>query len=334
MTAAHPTLTVRALRPVVAGLEALGVEIAPVLHEVGVSRNVLEQPEERVSHMTMMRLWRLAERSAGDADLGLHVAESAPLESFEIHGYAITGSATLGEAFARACRYQRLIHATTRLVLDVGDAEAALAHGLADGSPVPRQPGEFLVATWIRFGRMVAGTGWSPTRVDLAHPRPRSIAEHERVFGCPVRFSAARNAIHFPSQDLDLPNRRADPSLVALLDRYATSLLAREPADDSTAERLRAWLLDRLAGGVPSAEEAARAMARSVRSLHRDLRSEGTTWRAVLDRLRHERAVELLDDGRASLAEIAFLLGFSEVRSFHRAFRRWTGATPGAFRNG
>lgn len=328
----RPTLTARAVQPVVAGLDTLGVDSGAVLSACGISPAVVADPGGRVPHGAMMRAWRLAVERSGDPDLGLHVAEAVPFSALELHGYALLASPTLGAAYGRACRYQRLIHESTALTLERHGDRAILRHALPDGSAVARQPAEFLVALWVRFGRQFLGADWAPARVDFAHPRPRRVAEHRRVLGRAPGFASGRTAIELPCADLDRPNPRSDEALAALLDRFADVLLAKLPRDRTMAERLRTWLGRNLADGAPTAAGAARALARSPRSLHRDLAAEGTSFRRVLDQLRYERAVASLDAGDASQREIAFLLGFGEVSSFLRAFRRWTGSTPGRFR--
>jgi hypothetical protein len=140
----------------------------------------------------MMELWRCAVERTGDGDLGLHVAEAAPVQSFDVHGYALLSSPTLRDAYQRACRYQRLIHDTTELALEVGEDRATLRHALPGGRPVPRQCAEFLAAVWVRFGRLVTGFDWAPLEVRLAHPRPASTAAHGRFFRAPLRFLLRR----------------------------------------------------------------------------------------------------------------------------------------------
>ncbi len=325
-------ITVRAVQPVVAALEATGRDGRGWLADAGVDPGVLADVEGRVPHGSMMALWQRARAETGDDHLGIHLAEAAPIRSFEVHAYAMLGSETLRAAYRRAARYQRLIHETTSLTFDEGSGEGVLRHALPGGGAVPRHPAEFLATLWVRFGRMVAGVEWAPVLVCFAHPAPAAIEEHARVFGAPVRFSESGTAMHVADDVLDRPNANADPGLVQMLDRYAESRLGSRPRLAPSSERVREWLHTQLPGGEPTATGAARALNLSVRSLHRSLRDEETTFRELLDRLRHERALSFLRDPRYSIAEVAFLLGFSELSSFYRAFRRWTGRTPAEFR--
>ena len=100
------------------------------------------------------------------------------------------------------------------------------------------------------------------------------------------------------------------------------------------SERVRSQLLEDLRGGTPTADGVAQALHISVRTLHRSLRSEETSFGALLNQLRQEQATKYLADPKISIAEVGFLLGFSELSSFYRAFKRWTGKTPADFRAG
>ena len=330
----EPHLTVRAVKPVVDALGILGHPVETILADASIARSVLADPDGEVSHRAMMLLWERASAVSGDDHLGIHLAEAAPIASFEVHAYALLSSPTLREAYRRGCRFQRLIHEATRLTFDEEGEEGILSHALASGSPVPRHPAEFLVTVWVRLGRLVTGDLWSPSQVCFAHDEPADAREHARVFGANVQFRTGRTALHIPASVLDRVNPRADPGLVQVLDRYAGALLAQKPLRTTFSGRVQAWLAEAHGGGAPTAAEAAKALFVSVRTLHRSLQEEGTTFRELLDHLRREQSMTLLARRDCSIAEVAFLLGFSELSSFYRAFRRWTGQTPAEFRVG
>jgi len=333
MKALEPHITVRAVEPVVAGLEALGHDIDAILARAPIAREQLADADGRVPHGTMMALWEVASELSGDRNLGIHVANAAPVASFAVHAYALLSSPTLREAYRRGCRYQRLIHEATNLEFDEGPEEGVLRHSLPGGLAVPRQPAEFLATVWVRLGRMVVGSDWKPTLVCFAHAEPDERSEHDRLFGAAIRFSSARTAVHVPNTVLDAPNPRADEGLVGVLDDYAKSLLSLAPDRPSVAGRVGAMLTAAFRGGeVPTAEQVAHELNMSVRSLHRGLEADHTSFRELVDQLRHERSAALLADSRYSIAEIGYLLGFSEISSFYRAFKRWTGQTPVQFR--
>jgi AraC-like DNA-binding protein len=320
------------VKPVLDGLASLGHDPAPLLRAAGIDGAELADPEARVPHAAMMAFWDAAAERTGDAAIALHVAEAVPPSSFDVSGYAFLASACLRDALERSCRWQRLIHDATTLTLEEREDGATLRHALPGGRPVPRHPAEFLAGTWVRLARLVVGEAWAPREVRFAHAAPPDVREHARFFRAPVRFGAGENAVDLERAALDAPSPRSDPALSALLERYGATLLARAPRSPAIADRARAALALALDDGHPGAPAVARRLHMSVRSLSRALAAEGTSVRELLDALRRERALRLLRDPRNGIAEVAFLCGFSELSAFHRAFRRWTGKTPGDVR--
>ena len=327
-----PLISIRAVQPVVSGLQELGYPTQDILHSAGIDPLVLRDVEGRISGQVMGELWRCAQETTGDEYLGLHLAEAALVGAFEVYSYAMVSSATLRAAYRRACRYQRLIHETNYLVFEEHHGTGILRHARPGGRPVGRHPAEFLTTLWVRFGRLVTDTDWSPELVCFAHEAPPQCDEHQRIFRCPVQFSTGRTEMHVLNETLDIRNPNADRVLVDLLDRYANDLLERAPSGVTMSDRVRRWLIGEMSGGKLTVSAAASAMHVSERTLHRHLQDEGTNFRQLLDQLRLEQATKLLSNPRCSLAEVAFLLGFSESSSFHRAFKRWTGQTPAGYR--
>jgi AraC-like DNA-binding protein len=327
----EPRLTVRALRPLMSGFSTLGYDPAPFLRTHGIDGDMLLDPDATVPMSACVGLLADGVRTTGDDNLGLHVAEHAELGSFDVHFYAMVSSPTLGAAFERLCRYQRLIHETSQVRLETSGDRAVLSHRLAGGVAAPRHTAELLLASWLRAGRVAAGTTWHPTEVRFAHHAPQDLREHRRFFAAPLRFSTGENALVLPTALLDLPCGRSDLSLLSLLDRYAADRLGTPPAA-AFADRARAALCEALQSGNATAPGLATRLTLSVRTLHRALAAEGTSYRQLLDQLRLEAAERHLADDRISVAEVAFLVGFSELSAFHRAFKRWTGRTPAAFR--
>jgi len=329
----EPTLTARAFLPLLSGLRQLGHDPAPLLAAVGVAPAMLEEPDRRIPMSAGSGLLARASVTTGDDCIGLHLAEHADLRTVDVHFYAMAASATLRSAYERLSRYQRLIHETTRIELSDTSDGLTLRHVLPGGFAAPRQTAEFLIAAWVRTGRLITGTDWSPLEIRFAHQEPESTGEHERFFRAPLRFSAGENAVVVAHSILSLPCSGADAVLASFLDRYAREHM---PSGDSVApsisDRVRGAIEAQLRDGEPSAASTAAEMRMSVRTLNRALAAEHTTYRRVLEQLRHELAVRHLANARTSIGEVAFVLGFSELSAFYRAFKRWTGQTPADFR--
>ncbi len=330
-----PTYAARNLRLLVRAAEARGVDTRALLADVGLPAATLEEPEARVSLDVVRALYREAALRTGDADFGLHLGERLPRGAFGLLDYAAGASATLGEALRQVVRYTRLVDQGGETHLAVEGERATFRHSVP-GDPLgaSRHAAEFILSGTLSFARQATGVALRPREVRFEHPAPEDTSEHQRVFGAPVRFGREENALVLEAAHLRLPLTSADPELLAVLDRHAQELLARLPPPHRFAERLRRELLPHLAEGEPRMDEVARRLHVGARTLQRRLSEEGTHFREVLDGLRRELALRHVEEGALSLSELGFLLGFQEPSAFHRAFRRWTGTTPSAWRGG
>jgi AraC-like DNA-binding protein len=317
------TSSVAVLRAIAGALDARAAEA--LLAALGVEPARLEDLDARVPFADVLRAWELAPRLAGDDAFGLHLAQRAPAGAFDVLDYVTRSAGTLGGAFDALARYQRLLHDAVRVSVEAAAEEVVVRH-VTDGHPagICRHAAEAALGAWLLRARALAGVALAPLEVAFQHARPADTTEHLRIFGGRVRFAAPRTALVLPSGCLSLPLRTADPALAAILARQADAMLARLPRTEGVIAEVRRAVVD----GVTGLEAVARRLATSPRSLQRALAAEGTSLARVADDVRREAAIAHVEAGRLGLAEIAFVLGFSEVSAFHRAFRRWTGRTP------
>ena len=154
----------------------------------------------------------------------------------------------------------------------------------------------------------------------------------EDFFGCPVHFGTDRDALMVSRDSLEIPNRLGDDSVSRFFDSHLDKELQALDQEPQLATRVRAQVSQRLSQGVPTISEVARSIGMSGRTLQRRLGDEGVTFQDTVDAARRELAERLLRVTDYSLAEVAFLTGFSEQSAFTRAFKRWAGQTPRSFR--
>lgn len=154
------------------------------------------------------------------------------------------------------------------------------------------------------------------------------------MFGCPPRFGAERTRAAIETRWLDAPVVRDEAALESLLRCAPADLLSRRAWDTTVADQVRHTLRRALRDGarLPELAEVSARLAVSPATLRRRLHAEGTSFQELKDTVRRDTALAALAEGRERIAELAARLGFSEDTAFHRAFRRWTGATPGAYR--
>jgi AraC-like DNA-binding protein len=321
------------LRVCAEALEAGGADVASFLAGLSVARSTLDDVDARVPIEADLALWGAAPLLSGDEHFGLHSGERLNPEAFDVLGYTLGSSATVGEAFRRLVRYNRLLHDAAEVDLVVGAKGARIEFRLTPGG-TPRHQAEFSFAVFVSFCRNATGVDVAPLRVEFSHPAPADLSEHERIFRAPLLFGRPGNALVLAPYVLELPLLGRNPGLGAVLERQMNDLLAELPSGETLVERVKRLIAAELAGGEPTAEVVARKLRATPRTLHRWLRAEGTSYREILEGLRRELALRYLAEDHLAIGEAAFLLGFSEASAFHRSFKRWTGKTPAQYRTG
>ena len=313
---------------------ARGAPIDDALAEVGLDAEGLAMPERRVEVVANNHLWARAAAALKDVDFGLHFAEGADIDAFHLVGHLATTSATLGQALDRIVAYSRLLHDAGRTEVE-REGDRVLLYPGCRGLPEapPRHVAEFTAASVVLLGRLITREAWSPVEVRFQHAAPERVREHVRVLGVTPRFGAPETVVILDARLMSLPVRATQSKMGSYLEAYARELIARLPAG---AGDLRDKVLRAIAVGVARGAAEIGAVAAQLgmtpRTLQRRLADEGTTFAALSDEVRCQCAERYLGDGQLPISEIAFLLGFTDPSNFHKAFRRWTGTTPGAFR--
>jgi AraC-like DNA-binding protein len=241
-------------------------------------------------------------------------------------------SGTVEAALTRLARYDRIVAESLVVHLDAGaggtwvrvDAEPALQ--------AFRPAADARLAALLSVCREIAGAPLAPLTVQLPYRRPSDVKDYEKFFRAPLEFGAPATALLLGQDDLARPVSSSDEVLTGYLDQLAQQLLTGLGAEHTIRDRVRRLLWSSLSDGVPDLDEVARRLGMSPRTLQRRLRDEGTTFAAVLRGIRQDMAPPLLRDGRLAVSEVAFLLGYEDPGSFQRAFRRWAGRSPRAFR--
>lgn len=310
------------------GLDAHGIDASALAGELGISPAMLADPDHRIPLSLSGRLWQAAVAATGDDAFGIEASRYVRPGTFHALGGAFLSSPTLGAALERAARFSRVTSdvAEASTIVDGHDVAFVLRWRTGDERPA-FEAVDAVFSSVVRASRFLLGRQLSPTRVELERPVPERRARFDAFFRCPVVFDAPHPVLAFDRSDAEgaIPGGSARLAAASdgLVQRYLDELDSAE-----VTQRVRAVLVDAIAAGEPDIAAVATELALSPRSLQRRLSEEGTTYRLVLAGLRRELADALLDDGR-SVTETALRLGFSESAAFSRAYRRWTGRSPG-----
>jgi AraC-like DNA-binding protein len=322
--AADTTCSVRVIKPFVRYLTKLGLDGEALLRKHGLTLDALRERDLRLPHAQSMALLDDAMQLSGDPAIALHAARCDEPGDFDVVGYAAANCATIGEALQLAARFIALQHDGLFMELDVVPPMAALrARGVSPAGM------EFLFASLLTCGSRSVGHPTRPQRVEFTHEGPADTRIYEEMFR-EVRFGCEANVMWLKSAALDLPHCDPDRSLLRILTNHADELLSQLSRAPSFSERARAVISD--LRGHSGADQVARRLAVSLRTLHRRLAEEGTSHGDLVDEVRREQAMLHLASNRFSIGEIAFLLGFAHPNGFHKAFKRWTHMTPAQYR--
>ncbi len=287
--------------------------------------------DARLPEAECAALFERAAELLGDDALGLHVGEHIRPGHYGVLGYVAMNCATLGEALARLNRYQALVLDIGPMGIEMHENELRLSWSPDSERPY-RQLAEFNLAGLVTFARWISGRSEAPRRIEFNYPAPADIREHRRIFGCELRFDRPCYAVTLPQAWLQQPLIRPDPAMRELMLRLADQQMLALARGNDVLARARALIARQLSDGELTLEQLAVRLDTSARTLQRKLRDAGLSYTQLLDQVRGELAERYLADPTLDLNDLAFLLGFSEQSAFQRAFKRWKGESPGAWR--
>lgn len=335
-TADLGTISGAALQQYLVSGRAAGVDIHAALAAAGIDEAQAGDGDARIPGRQFELMLEHMIAAAGDPLFGLHTAQFIQPGSYSVMGYIAMSANTVGEALARVSVYEKLVGdmGTTRVEPD-GSLLRVVWDCRHSRQPVRRHLIENVLASWVRYTRWLADADLRPAYVMLEHdsPAPELVSLYEESFLCPVRFRQRCNALVTDPQVLMHRLRQPDPDLLRVLESHASQRLKELGLATTLTWRVREAIRTCIEqAGMPRKEKVAELLGLNPRTLLRRLQDEGTTYQDVLDGLRREVAMTLLRTTRATQSEVAGKLGFAEIRSFQRCFRRWTGMTPGEYR--
>ena len=313
-------------------LERNGVDTRRFVADLGIDRAATAEARTRLPSQLIDRGFARATAMIDDPAFALGAAACWHPSDLGTLGYAWLSSATLRTGLKRLVRYSRTLGSKgscrcnderdgLRFVFEHHRGDNAVGQAIAD----------FWLALVLALCRTNHGAQLRPLAVTLRRPLPADERPYREFFGCAVCFGAAEDSLTLAHDVVDAPLPTSNRALAATFDAILASQLAELDHADLAA-RCQEHLMQQLTSGEPSESDLAAALAMSRRTLQRRLAAIGQSYQRLLDETRRKLALHYLAEGERSVTEIAFLLGFSEQSAFSRAFRRWRGQSPGAYR--
>lgn len=313
-------------------LELYGIDRKTLAADLGIAAPTSPQAHDRLPSQLVDRGFALACARIDDPAFALRAASCWHPSNLGTLGYAWLSSDTLRTGLKRLVRYARTLgtQATCRCIDEAPGLRLVFDHqrGATD---VGYAIADFWLALLLDMCRTNYGASLQPLAVHLRRPRPAERTPYRDFFGCAVEFGASEDSFVLARDVVDAPLPTGNQALAATFDAIlAEQLAALDEAD--LASRCQSYLLQQLTSGAPTESDLASAMGMSRRTLQRRLGELGLSYQQVLDETRQALARRYLGAAHKSVTEIAFLLGFSEQSAFCRAFKRWSGKSPTAYR--
>ncbi len=330
---AAPGILAAAVFAHLAGARAAGIDCDQLLCNAGVDLATTTAPDARIGREQLARLLRLLWDQLGD-ESGGYLARPWLPGTFAMMGHATITCPTLRRALLRSSRFVAMVSDDIHIKLVENGEEAQLIFYHENHKQLPNQNFvESMAVIWLRFFSWMIDRTILLERVHLAFPPPDYDEDYNDMFPCRHYFNQSETCLVFNTRYLNLPLARDAQQLSEFLARAPECLLTQYKSDNSFTGRIRRMLQGDNSIENLSLDDVAERLYTSPQTLRRRLKDEGNSWQDIKDSVRRDMAMYQLKGQETPVAEIAERLGFSEPSAFNRAFKKWTGLAPGAYRD-
>ncbi|MDI9246509.1 AraC family transcriptional regulator [Marinobacter sp. CHS3-4] len=314
-------------------LRCQGVLDPSVVERVtGHNEDALKDPDLRIPADQHYHLWEYAESVTGDPAVGLHAGQLVDPDRMGLVGHVFFNCDTLGEAVTQYVRLHRLINESVRLSLEQTGNRAILTWQADSPGHYCRQDMDRTLASVLCRTRHFIHPNIVADWVEIAHSKPDYEQEYRDLFGGPVRFGCKVTRLAFDRRHLAHPIPHRNPYVYSAVLKQVNALMARLQSRRTFGRKIRRLISQQMSTDRIDADTLARQCHMSRQTLYRRLKKEGLGFHDLVEEVRKDKAIRYVASDYYALGEIAFLLGFSELSAFSRAFKRWTGIAPAQYR--
>lgn len=268
----------------------------------------------------------------GAGFFGVDVAKRVTAAHLGVLGYVLLACPHLGAALNRLEKYARLLDRSFFMEITGDEKYITFSWPLMIREVYHPLFAEMGIATFVQYARNLTGKDLPLQSVSFCHEPIVDVSRYTEFFGCPVQFNQPEAFMSFEINHLNTPLRQPDERLLTILENQAMQALAQIPNQQQFLQQVHAIMLTLCRETLPTLDEVASRLNMSARTLQRKLSDHGFTFQQLLEQTQQHLAEQYLKDERLQLVEIAQLLGYSDQSAFTRAFKRWTGNTPKAYR--
>jgi AraC-like DNA-binding protein len=310
-----------------------GIDPKAMLDLAGIDHEAPWDPKVMVPAVAYYKMLEAMAQEIDVTELPVHVGASMRCDEYGALGLAWKAAPNLTGSCSRVARYAKLwTDVVTYELREHPLGTLFILHRPGMRRLGMRLSNEATLASSVSLARQVCPVAFAPLEVFLQHAEPKSKAFHEAWFGCRVTFDADHDAILISHAAMERPNILGDEGISRYLLSHLEDELANVVKPPPVVGQAKDAIAQALSEGAPRMADIAKYLGLSDRSLHRRLAEHGLSFKGLTEQTRRELAKGLVCDEQHSLAEVAFLTGFSEQSSFTRAFKRWFGTTPASYR--
>lgn len=310
----------------------LGLDASTLLRDSEISE---AQLRDRNAHLPLQIWVQLAEdvqRLSEEKNIGIHYLESTAAVAAGLLGMAAITAPTMYHSWSTVIRYRHIIMNTGNThFVETNDSIVMRWYPLSRTITDSKYLVDAVVGGWIVNSRRLTGVEICPVNVSLTHSEIEDTERFRSVYGDKVKIKQQYNSIEFKKEDWNLPVRYADKKLHHLLCDQAEKDASIFRSKLTLAEMVEHHIKQQLPLGGASVQSVATLTHLSPRTLQRQLSKEGTGFKELLDNVRHELALDYLQDKSLSSLDIALKLGYNQTSSFCSAFKVWTGVSPSEY---
>lgn len=311
--------------------DAAGLDTDLIVRTATIGTDVVSDEQGRIPHQQILRMWDAAMEQSEDRDFGLHLAATVRTVPFNTAGYLAMSAQTLRNMLESIGRYVGLFSDMGRFELVESGSVAVVTFDLSGGLAPNRTHSDFWMIYFIRSVDDLVGWKLPILEIGFRHAEPQDTSEYERVLPANYRFGQRDNYFTFDKSFLDRENLNADPVVHQILEDQANRQL-NDLKGQAVLQRVRRAIFDAFPASNIELEGVAASLGMTARTIQRHLAKDKTSFRQLVDQSRRDYAESTLRETDQPISEIAYRLGYLDLSSFYRAFKRWNGTTPVEFR--
>ena len=309
------------------------IDTDALLKEIGINADIFLEENSYVQSDKIKALFQKAAELCQDPCLALHLGTTSSSESLGLLGYMLANSANVEQMLRRLCNFSILIGKNLHFALIPESEQTKLLFTVGDNPliPIPRHQVEIHLSAIITLIRQLCGQDVMPKETHFRYAKVSIVNEYEKLFGTHLIFDAYENALFFSEETLSIPLKNAYPGLLKYFESQAEKIIDNF-YDTSWNNKVRKLILVRLGNEPVDIESVASLLHVNVRRLQSYLKQEAFIYSKLLEEVRKKLALYYLQNFSIDIGTIALYLGYNDLSSFTRGFKKWYGASPQAYR--